>query len=77
VSENLKLAELKGYIMAKVDEYDAINPDCKISAKRVADDFYRVLEIVIDMLGTKEKETITVTLDSKHKETLKSLEEFE
>jgi len=60
MQESLKLAELKGYLTAKVDEYDKaqeFNPDCRISAKRVSDDFDRLLEIVIDMQGRSEDES--------------------
>lgn len=61
MSENIKLAELKGYLTAKVDEYDRIrecNPAAHVSAKKVADDFNKLLEIVIDMQQQEEVEFV-------------------
>lgn len=58
MQEALKLAEVKGYLTAKVDEYSKY-PECKVSSRRVAEDFYKILEIVIDMQQQDEAELIS------------------
>ncbi|WP_139905647.1 hypothetical protein [Clostridium thermarum] len=78
---DLKLAELKGYVTAKVDEYSKIVTRTNnhwVSVVKVADDFSDLLEMIIDMLGQKDLEEQTETADfnidfTRFTETLKNL----
>lgn len=53
----VKLAELKGYITAKVDQYTEMANTCvkSISIDRVITDMENILDLIIDMQGQKEK----------------------
>jgi hypothetical protein len=55
----VKLAELKGYITAKVDQYTEMANTCvkSISIDRVITDMNNILDLIIDMQGYKEKKT--------------------
>ena len=57
MKESLALAELKGYITAKVDQYTEMANTCvkSISIDRVITDMNNILDLIIDMQGYKEK----------------------
>ncbi len=59
MSESVKLAELKGYVTAKVDQYTDMANTCarSISIDRVITDMENILDLIIDMQGQKEKKT--------------------
>lgn len=59
MKESLALAELKGYITAKEDQYtEMANTGVKsISIDRVITDMNNILDLIIDMQGYKEKKT--------------------
>lgn len=59
MKESLILAELKGYVTAMVDSYDdraERNPQVTVPVKKVADDIYKILELIVDMQGRKDTE---------------------
>lgn len=51
---DLKLAELKGYVTAKVNDYRSKNQKEYVPAGKVAEEFDILLDIIIDMQGQKE-----------------------
>lgn len=51
----LLLAELKGYVTAKVNDYRSKNQIEYVPAGKVAEEFDILLDIIIDMQGHKEK----------------------
>ena len=51
----VKLAELKGYVTAKVNDYRSKNQIEYVPAGKVAEEFDILLDIIIDMQGHKEK----------------------
>ena len=55
----VQLAELKGYITAKVDQYTEMANTCvkSISIDRVITDMNNILDLIMDMQGYKEKKT--------------------
>ena len=50
----LLLAELKGYVTAKVNDYRSKNQKEYVPAGKVAEEFDILLDIIIDMQGQKE-----------------------
>ena len=53
----LLLAELKGYVTAKVNDYRSKNQKEYVPAGKVAEEFDILLDIIIDMQGQKEHKT--------------------
>lgn len=65
MKESLALAELKGYITAKVDQYTEMATCVKsISIDRVITDMNNILDLIIDMQGQKAVTEFSLETDS-------------
>ena len=62
----VKLAELKGYITAKVDQYTEMANTCvkSISIDRVITDMNNILDLIMDMQGQKAVTEFSLETDS-------------
>ena len=81
MKESLALAELKGYITAKVDQYTEMANTCvkSISIDRVITDMNNILDLIIDMQGQKEhkeQEKIKLFIDTNLLSTVRNIRDL-
>ena len=73
VDGTLLLAELKGYVTAKVNDYRSKNQKEYVPAGKVAEEFDILLDIIIDMQGQKEQEKIKPFIDTNLLSTIRNI----